>query len=383
MKRTHWSSWWCIALFVLCAASCRTAMANGESAAFLTNSGILVPVTEGYVQVPDQRVEVTLPSRAAVQRGEQVAHIRVTYTLYNDHTTPVNLTVAWPTDGRAFDRDRPPHTEYPVYIKLDGSTVPYNYLTFEKLADQYVQPWLARIDALLADKPDLKQLVTTLRNEHPFKRRELTVGDRTSYFDNAAGYLGAWMQLHGYHKGDQFSASYLAGGLLGRWGNRREDAVQGALRWLDPTHKFVDVVDEISQRWDFHPILLDPKREWLIDASYYMIYPDEAFAASFGIIRFPISLEAQKKHRLIVDYQQYFGEVGRPVEFYGLVYIMEPARRWGFWSKTTIQVRVPEGWRKVAIRPRPSKVTHGKGATTYTIEMPHRPYENLYVSVIP
>jgi len=376
--------YWCLfAVAMLSVIYNRPLMADGESAAFLANSGILVPVTEKHVQVLDQRVEVTLPSRAAVRRDEQVAHIRVTYTFYNDSNESANLTVAWPTDGRAFDGDRPPHTEYPVYIKLDGKPVPYNYLTYEALADQYVQPWLARIDALLADKPELKQQVTTLRSENPHIRRVLTVGDRNYHFDDATSYLGKWMQIHGYLKENDHSAAFVAGGLLGRYGNRREDAVQEALRWLDPTYSPIDVVDEISHRWSFHPILLSPEREWLIDASDYMIYPDEAFAASFGIIRFPMTLEAQTKQTLIVDYQQYFGQVGRPVEFYGLVYIMEPARRWGRWDKTTIQVHAPDGWKKVAIRPGPSRVTKSKGLTTYTTEMPHRPYENLYVSVVP
>ena len=382
----------------LLAISILPIFADGESSVFLVNSGIIVPVTETHVQVPEQSVTITLPTPTADQEMAP-AHIRVVYSLLNDSDKPLDLTVAWPTGARSGEHPNPPQTTHPVYIKLDDTPIASTFLDYFALAEQYIQPWMEQIDALLQEKPELRDKVLELRRETNFVPRELTVAEHIETYQDAVSYLGSWMDAHGYYiDNDIFTSEYISRGLLNKapgidsWHDRN---VQAALKWLDPSYQQIDLYEAISQRWDYRPLLLDPNKEWLNDVSHGMIYPDEAFADSFGIIRFPISLVANKKQTLIVDYQHSLSLVGHYVfnkkeeqsgyarDYYGLVYIMEPARRWGRWDKTTINICVPNGWKKVAIRPRPTRVSEAPGMKIYHIEMPHRPNENLYVSVVP
>ena len=162
----------------------------------------------------------------------------------------------------------------------------------------------------------------------------------------------------------------------------RASSEQNALKWLDPIYTPIDLDNTLHERWDYQSLLLDPWSEYLDDIEGSTL--GDIHDPYFGIIRFPITLEPMKKQTLIVDYLQDLSWTGKTKNdsFCGLVYIMEPAQRWGIWEQTTIQIHIPTGMKKVAIRPRPSNITHSKKMTTYTIKM-GRPYENLYVSLVP
>ena len=148
-----------------------------------------------------------------------------------------------------------------------------------------------------------------------------------------------------------------------------------ALHWLDPRYEPVSLRETLFERWSHSTLLLDPDVEQLVDVDNH-IEP-----ANFDIFHFPITLQRGRTHNLVVHYRQGLGTVSD--EWYGIIYLMEPAKRWGNWHKTTRDIRVPTGWEKIAIRPTAQKVSSSDGYTTYRISMDRTPRENLYISGIP
>jgi len=345
--------------------------ADGEPTGRFAESGIVVPIDDTYVDVLDQKVFVTLPALTEVQPDGQPkpAVIRVEYVLRRERSLPdekdepLTIQVGWPTSGVPLGEKG--HLLCIPAIKFDGKPVAYNFLSFDDLWNQYEQFWMARIDKLLGSKPALKERVLYWRQTA------------------AVGKLKGWMEQHGLGSESKRMTETIAAGLLGNTDDnaRPSDqgyAIQTALTWLDPFYESIDLYKTLSERWGHKLLLLDPATEQLVDMDSDLLGHDPGF----GIFRFPIALELNKEHHLVVQYGQFLGSAtGATEPWYGLLYLMEPARRWGGWHKTTIEIRVWTGWGRVAIRPPAKKISTTGGYDTYRILMRHRPYEDLWISV--
>jgi len=349
------------------------ALADGEPTARLSDTAIIVPVEEHRVHVLDQRVTITLPTPKDVWKRPAV--VRAEYVLQSDHTDPLTITVGWLTAGIRYwySADAIPPSCTPA-IKLDGKPVGYNFLSFDDLADEYVGPWSKRVNELLESKPALKEQVLRIRHEARAR------GNDWPPSDGGVGVLAQWMRQAGLAL--ESDADAIAGGLLGvrpsNLGNRRDFFVQRALAWLDPTHQQVDVYAVLSRRWSHDTRLLDPFTRQLVDTRHDMFEQEPPF----GVFRFPVTLEPGKSHGLIVQYGQFVGGAAFPkTAWYGLVYLMEPARRWGKWERTSVEIKVPTDWKTVAIRPAAAETEVEAGYRLYRILLTHRPWENLYLSV--
>jgi hypothetical protein len=250
-----------------------------------------------------------------------------------------------------------------------------NCLTFNDLAEEYVRPMLDRIAELVEARPALRDEVRRLQDERDAK------GEQWRYWESAHQ-LADWLVQEKLI--DNSGPAYIvAMGLLGvapQAGSheRRDYWVQYALQWLDPTYQKVDVFGILSDRWGHDTRLLHPDTDQLVQVRE----GSPGGEPIFSVFRFSITLEPWRKHRLVAQYGQFLGgsEEDDPA-WAGLVYIMTPADRWGYWEKTTIEIKVPTGWKTVAIRPPAKKVATEGGLTTYRIAIPGRPCENLYVSV--
>ncbi|MBI3947895.1 MAG: hypothetical protein HY321_18390 [Armatimonadetes bacterium] len=352
------------------------ALANGEASEELVNSGIIVPVDARGTHVLDQRVEITLPKHSMEWR--QLAEIRVTYVLRDDYAEKARkLMVAWPTGGIAHRTRTGPmpigHAlDCPVSIKQDGKPVGYKVLDFDDLAAPYIRGWLHQIDELLKSKPQLREQVL-------LARRAAARKPPTGW----AYALGQWMQKNHLLKPGDPDEEWLAAGLVGvlpdHEDGRLDRLVQRALKWLQPSYQRMDLYEVLVQRWGYRPLLLDPATERL-----HKVYYESHSPPDFGIIRFPVYLQPRKRHTLVVHYKQHLSWVDRPPSWHGMAYLMEPAKRWGIWDKTTIVIRVPPGWKKVAIRPpaRRTRGAHSESVYTITIRgFDARPYEDLYISL--
>ncbi len=380
--------------------------ANGEPTGEMSGSGIIVPIDGDSAYVRDQKITVTMPTVKGIfdlkptDNYAQPAIIRVEYTIENVKHKPLQIMVGWPTSGYQYTAEI--HSKLdPAYapaIKLDGKPVGATLLTYADLADQYVKPWLAQIDKLLDSKPELKnQVEATCRDavenakmlfdnaENREKDKDLARYEREWLEDAGAGRLGLWLTKNKIiPREGPFEGEFLAGGLLGvipsATGNSLEELVQNALKWLDPTYEPIDVYEILSERWGHEPVLLDPDTNQLMDMMGALL----GWEPSFGVFRFPITLQPEKTHKLIVQYAQSLGGIYRgPGKWFGLMYIMEPAKRWAGWRKTTIEVRVPSEWAKVAIRPPTNKVGTSGGMDIYRVTIQGRPCENLFISVVP
>lgn len=352
-------------------------MADGESSSEVYNSGMLIPIDDTSVEVLGQRIDVIMPKPPQENQAYPPATIRVQYELIHEENSPVTIKVAWPSGG--LDEGMQNHEpEYPISISLDGKQIPYRFLREEDLAGPYIVEWLKQIDQLLTAKPKLKAKVLELRKIVPKPTGQNQ--NPTVYNANCrelADQFGKWMIANSYIKSAyRDDASNIAAGLMGMNIGSNGWSVQFALRWLDPNHRELDIHRELSDRWGYASLLLDPNTHWLTRV-------DGLFSSAFAVIRFDIKLTPKIKHVLSVSYKQSLGFVGRPPDFYGLAYFMEPARRWHQWDRTTINITAPKEWAKVVVRPTPSSSLVTAQAKVMTIEMPGRPYENLYISVVP
>ena len=357
--------------------------ADGEPSGYLDNSGVIVPLDEEHARVLGQRIEITLPEPSKPGAIPTPADVRVEYLLDSwDKKKPLDINVAWPTGGMSGHIAKRHDPEYPVDIKLDGKPVSFKMLRYEDLAAPYVSAWLKRIDDLLTKKPELKRRVLQMRRAHPIK--DWTAMDSASFYKlrSPTMQLGKWMVKQGLlRKGFYYHhPQSLAAGLLGfpsEEGGPRDWTVQDALQWLDPTHKRVNLREVFVERWGYGSVLLDPVKRRLVYVETTLGGPPD-----FAVIRFPIRLLPKKQHRLVVRYKQQLGGT-RGEDWKGLAYLMEPARRWGRWEKTTMVIRAPLSWTDMVIRPHARSVGRDGKSETYRIDIEGRPYENLYISMVP
>lgn len=371
-----------LALFAIAATTCPLC-ADGEPTGRLAESGIVMPVNDTHVDVLDQKVFIKLPEPRIPPDGQpKPAVIRVEYVLRRERSLPdekdepLTIQVGWPA-SRGIPVGEKGHLFCIPAIKFDGKPVAYNLLSFDDLWYQYEQFWIARIDELLRSKPALRERVLAIRKECQGQ------GVYSWRPTAAVGELKRWMEQHGLGSESKRMTETIAAGLLGNTDDnaRPSDqayAIQTALTWLDPFYESIDLYETLSERWGHKLLLLDPATEQLVDMESDLLGHDPGF----GVFRFPIALELDKEHRLVVQYGQFLGSAtGAAGPFRGLLYLMEPAKRWGGWQKTTIEIRVPTGWHQVAIRPPGKKISTTGGYDTYRILMRHRPYEDLWISV--
>jgi len=390
---------WFFALVVLgVLLSAYPLYADGEPTGEMSGTGIIVPIDETFACVRDQKITVTMPTIKGMfdlkptDHYNQPAIVRVEYTMENLSGKPLQIAVGWPTSGFQFSNQIEEILDpaYAPAIKLDGKPVPATFLTYADLADQYVKPWMEQVDKLLDSKPEVKKQVEAIRKEaaeygkfesaqdHDEKTSP-AMYERDWLQEIGVDKLVKWLVEHKYIRDEIPAKDVLAGGLLG-FGRNRVYLVQEALNWLDPNYKAIEVYPILAQRWGYEDVLLDPDTNQLTDMVDALLGSE----SSFGVFRFPITLRPGKKHKLIVQYAQSLGGIYRgPGKWFGLMYIMEPSKRWGGWEKTTIEVRVPSEWAKVAIRPPTQKVGTSGGMDIYRVTIQGRPCENLFISTVP
>ncbi|MHB1001422.1 MAG: hypothetical protein ACYC27_19455 [Armatimonadota bacterium] len=358
-----------------------SAFADGEPTRFVSGTGILVPTDSMHTQVLDQRITITLPKAferksdnitykalgRAVIRAEYILHIPKDYGVYEPLRMDIGWLVADPFKIRT-NNGKIDHVS--TAIKFDGKSVAWNYIEYKQLTEPYTRNWLKQIDKLLESKPALKERVMAIRKEGE--------SQETYWRETAgAGKLQNWMMENGFEIENKHDKEIIARGLLG-WESKYNYSIgydiQKALAWLDPSYEPVELNDVLSQRWSHSTLLLDPDTDLLIDVRDSLNQWWD-----FSLFRFPITIEPGKKHKLTVQYTQ---SMGRVDDWYGIVYLMEPARKWGRWEKTTIDIRVPNDWNMVAIRPKASIIETANGYTTHRISINGRPYENLFISGI-
>jgi hypothetical protein len=354
------------------------ALANGEPSSWLGEAGDLVPITETNIHVQAERLIIALP--AAAEEGWHSATVRAEYTLLAESSgsEPVRAQIAFPVSSFAVpsEHGESQKPEPTAYVKLDGRPIAVRFLTFSDLADPWVKEWQADIERRLREMPELRQQIAAVRAESNER------GGLGWLCSEGVGNLAMWLQSHGGPPaGERPAGELIAGGLLGvrpYTGGGRVDCVQSALQWLNPKHERVDVHQLLSQRWDHEPLLLDPYTGQLHD-------PTDTGSPAFGTFVFAIELERGVQHQLVVQYRQGMGYLnargGNHSE--GLRYIMKTARRWGRWGATDVEIRVPPGWEQVATRPPATHVATEDSMRVYSIEMKHRPVEDLYVSGVP
>lgn len=350
---------------VTCLAPVR---ADGEPTARLSDSGIIVPIEDRDAHVIAQRVTLTLPPPERVWHDPAI--VRVEYVLRSDRREPLAIWLGWPTSGIRYQGGAP-HPRCLPAIKFDGKPTGYNLLSLDDLAEPYVRGWTKQMDQLLELRPALRKQVLKVREEGTQRGQEWLAGEGMSA-------LARWLSENRLAR--DVESEGLACGLLGvnagHGGDRRYRYVERALRWLDPDRRAVNAYDELSRRWGHEALMLEPETGQIMDIRGDMIREPE-----FAVFRFPITLQPRQQHHLVVQYGQFLGECNRFDDpWYGLAYLMEPARRWGRWERTAIEVRAPSAWRTVAIRPPAHQVKTERGFAVYRINM-GRPEENLYLSV--
>jgi hypothetical protein len=238
---------------------------------------------------------------------------------------------------------------------------------------------MEEVDRRLTERPPLRDEVTAIRAEGA--RR----GDSWLRQEGAER-LYQWQHEHPeYNQGIPGDIPlWIPRGLLGVISKGGSDyaAIQDARLWLEGKRAGVDRVDlleMLSRRWDHETLLLNPYNGQLVETND----AERTWIADtpFGVLQFQVVLPPNEPHKLVVEYQQELGVggLGSKQAFRGLRYILTSAGRWGGWGKTSIEIRVPQGYGRVAIRPPAGKVVDAKGMTIYQIQM-GRPVENLYVS---
>jgi hypothetical protein len=358
------------ALVAACLASGAWA---GEDKSWSGESGAPAPLTGRYVlTVQSQRVQITVLEPLPRHMVEAV--IRVEYVLKNEGQETQRVAVGFPVcHQEAPTGEREWWGPWPeAYVKLDGRPVEARLAMFRELARPTVERWSGEIQRLLERRPALKEQVAVVQREAEQHSKGWLEREGAS---RLAGWLRANAreeELKGFHAG------WVAGGLLGvrpdsHWG-RLDQAVQSALRWLEPSHESVDLYEELSQEWGHEELLLDAKTGQLVDARSI------AREHLFGAFLFEIEVEPGGEHRLVVQHRQPLGFLGMGNTL-GLRYILTRAKRWGGYFRPTIEVRVPKRWARVAMRPPAMEVATTDGATVHRIELKGRPVEELYVSV--
>lgn len=139
----------------------------------------------------------------------------------------------------------------------------------------------------------------------------------------------------------------------------------------------MSMYERLSEEWGHAELVLDPANGQLIRS--YTI----SWRRPFGAVVFPVRLEPESSHTLVVQHKQRPGgesDYFRKRRFISLRFLLSRISTWHGNPETTIDVTVPEGWRKIMTRPPPGQVIPTASGTTYRIRFTHRPVEELYVA---
>ncbi|NIR02504.1 MAG: hypothetical protein GTN78_20280, partial [Gemmatimonadales bacterium] len=320
------------------------------------------------------------------ERKVPKAVIRVAYRLEQSHSfyKPVTVTVVFPicaSDTPSADDIARYGVPRPVaYGKLDGVPLEVTFLSYADLARSVMAKWHARIDALLEGRPLLREQVISIRKE--------AAGSPDKWAEGVTALrLWMWRNLH-HGWSDEHQAYLVARGLLaaslpGTAEQLREaPRVQKALGWLDPTCDSKSLYEQLSEEWNHETLLLDSRTGQLIDTR------DMSWEHHFGAFRFEITLQPKAEHELVVQHRQRlgyagmsFGGSGSSPGLVGLRYILTHASKWSSWWTPTVEVRAPETWEGVMVRPPATEVTRRDGLQIHRIQFRSRPVEEFYVSV--
>jgi hypothetical protein len=367
--RTYW-----IAAFFLFAVT--SVWANSVPSSELGESGILTPISRKDVSITSERLLITFPTpiRPAAKRAG--ATVRAEYILRpsKDLNAPTVVDIGFPI-AYAGMRD----TEYGygvgsiprASVRLDGHSVYVRLLTLEDLARPVTDAWRKRVDQNLRKFPDLQKLVMAVRAE----------GTVHGIYDDG-GSVTTWLEKNGGRAlREAQDENLVALGLIGVATlddeSRLDKPLQHALAWFDPNYKEINLTEVLSDKWGHRPLLLSDTGE-LVETDIGVL---------FGVLQFRVELTPQKKHVLVVEYEQPLGSIGIFEDKHGVEsmvqgfrYIMANATKWRDWGTTSIEIRIPKGWGHVATRPRASLVKREHGSGVYRIHM-GRPPEALYISV--
>jgi hypothetical protein len=156
-----------------------------------------------------------------------------------------------------------------------------------------------------------------------------------------------------------------------------EVRVQEGLEELHRVHAQSIMYKHLSEKWGHEALMLNPVNGQLIRS--YTISSHRPF----GAVVFPITLQPETTHTLVVNHKQQPGMQRAYVyeeRFIALRFLLTRIAYWGGSPETTIDVTVPEGWGKVATRPPPGRVIPTDSGTTYRINFSGRPVEELYLA---
>jgi len=363
---------------------CQTAWA-GENASWSGEAGAPAPSTRAAVQVLSQSVVISLQPQA--ERKAPKAVIRVAYRLEQSHSfyKPVTLNVVFPicasdvpsaNDIARYGVPRPV-----AYAKLDGVPLEVTFLSYADLARAAIEKWHARIDALLERRPLLREQVMSIREDVAASGDEWT---------EAVATLRVWMWRnldHGWsneHQSYLVARGLLAASLPGTAEQLREaPQIQKALGWLDPTSESKRLYEQLSEEWNHETLLLDTSTGQLIDTR------DISWEHDFGAFSFEITLQPKTEHELVVQHRQGLGYVGMSFggsrlspHLVGLRYILTRASRWYSCWTPTVEVRAPDEWEGMMVRPPATEVIRRDGLQIHRVQFRRRPVEEFYVSVI-
>lgn len=345
----------------------------GEETSWSGESGAPAPLSGRHVMtVKSQEVQITLVRPGP--RGFPEAVVRVEYVLTAEPSEEGPVEVGFPVCYEGVptgDGERFPPAPPRAYVKLDGRAVDVRFVAFEELARPRVQERQEEIETLLDRVPGLAAEASRIREEGKQQGEGWLQAEGVRE-------LGAWLQEKVAREGlGGADATWVAGGILGvrprsGWG-RLDQAVQGALMWLDPERERVNVYEELAEEWGHERLLLDAATGQLVDSRSI------AWEHLFGAFVFDIGVEGGGEHTLVVQHRQPLGflDMGGTV---GLRYVLTRARRWGGYFRPTIEVRVPAEWGPVALRPPAMESAREGGMQVYRVRLKERPVEEVYVS---
>jgi len=356
----------------------------GENTSWSGEAGAPAPSTRAAVQVLSQSVVISLQSEGESKAPKAV--IRVAYRLEQSHSfyKPVTLNVVFPicasgipsaNDIARYGVPRPV-----AYAKLDGVPLEVTFLSYADLARSAMEKWHARIDALLEGRPLLREQVMSIREDAAGS------GDEWA---KAVTTLRVWMWRnldHGWsdeHQAYLVARGLLAASLPGAAEQLREaPQVQKALGWLDPTGESKRLYEQLSEEWNHETLLLDARTGQLIDTR------DMSWEHDFGAFSFEVTLQPKTEHELVVQHRQGLGYVGMSFGgsgsspgLVGLRYVLTHASKWSSWWTPTVEVRAPDTWEGIMVRPPATEVTRRDGLQIHRIQFRSRPVEEFYVSV--
>jgi hypothetical protein len=302
----------------------------GEESRHQGEAGVPSPLSRGLpVRAEEIRVHIAIPPPR--ETSSPTTTVRSEVKLRKLGKEPVEFEVGFPVayphmPVREYPLSYPYDTGYRVTtVKLDGEPIPAKLLFYADLAEPQVAEWISEIERHLGHLPELYE---------PGNRADL-------------------------------------------WERNPERTVQGELAELDPEYARISLYKQLSEDWGHAELMVNPFSGQLIE-SYGICWH-----RPFGAVVFPVTLETDGTHTLVVHHRQRLGmerNYYRQTRFVALRYVLTRMGAWGGLFETTIDVTVPDGWEKVVTRPPPGQVIPTESGITYRIRMARRPLEELYVA---